>query len=223
MNLQELSTRVSVRFGRNDQAGNIPAWINLGLQRINNVRVFRGWKTSSSILVESALLKRNLPANIRSLYAIRWSDGSKLKKMTFISLSEFESKFPLAEITPQYGEPNYYTRWGNEFWVYPVPTNGTFYIRWGKRPNIMSQSTDTPEIPYDELIIDMAVVVGAQELHYQGDVTTVFKSNAQERLVEAITAENDDNSEMDSRMKGFSLGDIQVEAQSVEVGLHGVE
>lgn len=205
MNLSELSARVMARIGRDDLSGSVPAWLNLGLQRIARRHVFRETRTRSTVAV-TGVLGYALPAS-RMLASVRYSSGEvEVVPLRVISYQEFDETYPEAEINPQYGTPEVAVVYGTDLWVYPIPQTGNLYLRYAVYPTqFTSVETSTTNLPYDELIIAAATLVGGEELQMHPTLMSAFEKAFEIRMSEAVIADNDYNRAYNPKPKGFTI------------------
>lgn len=181
MQLSELVAQVEENIGRDDKTDEIPSYINLALQRIQEDHVFHEWERTSYREIDPRHddidpRRIPLPENLAQIRLISYVNGSKGRNLERLTREEYDQKFSSALTSPEHGEPKYYTIWGQYFEVYPVPEDkATYYIRWLQEPykleyedDIDDDSPDNvssePRIPYDNLIIECATMIAYSRL-----------------------------------------------------------
>ncbi len=164
MNLGELTQEVVLNLGkREDLTDKIPAWINLGLERISEDIVFKEWEQAASATLLEGVRSIQLPP-ADSIHTVKLSNGSG-SILEPVSPEEYDERYPEAHNEPKTGEPRVYMRWGNKLEFYPKSDKEyLLIIRFIRQPEKLENPEDKPKIPYDRLIIAAATVVGFTRL-----------------------------------------------------------
>ena len=143
-----------------------------------------------------------LPRIIK-LYRVAIVNGNA-EELIRLNRLEYDDRFPEAISSPDKGEPIWYTRFGNNIELYPVPEKDyTVYVRFMGYPNKLVEDIDETVIPYSNLVISASTVKAFSTLTmpeeasywhqiYQSELRTIRKA---ERRVDSDSV---------ARLEGFS-------------------
>ena len=206
MTLSELVAQVEKNIGRDDKTDDIPTYINLGLQRIfTDHQSFNAWKKTSYSTVNPSNPDVNprfiiLPTELAQLKDVKLRGSDKeIERVTREEYDEIANYYE----DPEYGVPKYYTAWGNNLEVYPIPKEEvTYYIRWIRKPVELIEDTDEPVLPYDELIIASATTIAYTRLE-QVEQSRNHYNIYQSLLEKAIRTEARRYDDADYRLEGY--------------------
>lgn len=163
MTLAELVSQVEKNIGRDDLTDDIPAYINLALERIQTDHPsFLDWQRTAYRHVkgdEEPIWRLKLPEDLGRLFHVQFTN-SKYGALERLPRKEFDKNFPEIYTKPKRGTPEYYTRWSNCIEVYPIPKKGkTYFIRYARSPITLVRDEDKPLLRYDNVIIECATMI----------------------------------------------------------------
>jgi hypothetical protein len=190
-----------LEFGFNDgpqvNKKRIEAWINEGQFQIARQVNAPEFQETAQISLVAGQYKYSLPANFLRMQDIYYPE--LLQRLRMVDLQQFDTMGHSEASNEQVrAQPEYYTLYKNELWLYPVPpaiTNGeTLEIRYIQNPEYMNEAEDVPILNanYWHLLIKYAIVrafeaeddfeLAQQHLtRYKADLDA-YASDVQERV-----------------------------------------
>lgn len=211
MQLQELVAQVEDNIGRDDKTDKIPAYINLALQRIaNDYPYFDEWERISYRTIDpddedTDPRRVPLPENLGTIVKVLTPECEH-PELERITTDEYDSKYYKAYTDKaKRKEPRVYARWGNYIAVYPIPDKEIkYYIRRTIRPKKLEDDSDTPYIPYDNVIIECATMIAFNRIGLLEEGRNSHQVY-QSYLKSAIESDRATNRDRRVKMDGFTL------------------
>ena len=190
MNVNDIKSRVERQFG--DESGvqitadDIMRWINDGMLEIANKNQVLEAVGTNDIVANSP--EYTIPPECLSI----WTVKAYSRKVKFLSFEEANNTVnnPDDYDSFQTGQPEYWWKWGSKIILYPKPGEAAvagLKIYFTKRPTVVTQLTDVPEIPleYHPRIVEYCLAQAYEldeDLEFAQQKATQFGSGLTEAL-----------------------------------------
>lgn len=207
----QLVTQVEEMTGRTDKTSEIGTYVNWAQIAVARIHTFSYMRMESTASTVASVETYTFPTNIKSFHSLRVQTAGKERKLLNKIAMVKDSTVPFPSNESE-GTPVYYTPWGRNFELEPVPDAVvTLSLRWETWPADMATG-DTSNLKFmDDVLCNYASWWVSLAANLEKDIRR-FKAEFKDGLSQVIKVDTiDTGGEEDIRAEPYVGGNLILE------------